>query len=59
MYKEIDSCYTCKKYDYISDDILICCNKKSEKYNKEVSKFGSCEFYEKILYREKSLGSEE
>ncbi len=48
MYKEIDSCYTCKFCNSIgNDEVLICRNKKSEMYNKEISKFGTCEFYKK------------
>ena len=48
MYKEIDSCYTCKFCNSIgNDEVLICCNKKNEMYNKEISKFGTCEFYKK------------
>lgn len=51
MYKEVNSCYTCKYCNTIgSDEVLICCNKESEMCNKEISKFGTCEFYKKTLY---------
>lgn len=40
------NCYKCQSCNSIgNDEVLICCNKKSKMYNKEISKFGSCEFY--------------
>lgn len=57
MYKEIDSCYTCIFCNNIGDDeILICCNEKCEMYNKEISKFGTCEFYKKQFLEDDANG---
>ena len=45
---EVKNCYGCLSCNRIgNDEVLICCNKKSEMYNKEISKFGTCEFYKK------------
>lgn len=57
MYKEINSCYTCKFCNSIgNDEVLICCSKESEMYNKEISKFGTCEFYKSQYFGEDNYG---
>lgn len=48
--KKNEICYSCQNCNSIGrDKVLICCNKESKMYNKEISKFGSCEFYKKQL----------
>lgn len=56
MYKELITCSKCRYCNCIgNDDTLICINKKSEVYNKEISKYGVCE----LLVKNFSKGERE
>lgn len=53
-YKIVSTCNSCRYCNLIGlgcDDTLICLNKLSEKYKKEVSVFGNCEKYKKNNWR--------
>lgn len=55
--KKNEICYSCQNCNSIgNDEVLICCSKESEMYNKEISKFGTCEFYKSQCFGENNDG---